>query len=195
MMPVLPNIYVDANRSKRGIVLDLKTPRGPGAAARPRGGVGRRGREHDGGRLGAAWAWRRARCGRSTLRSCPRGPRASGWRGRWPAVPAFDYVVQAATGMEMTQGGGVSPVPVNFTANDYGTGLLLGAGIVLALLGRSRGVAVTGVDASLALTATVFQSEDVAALATVGFCSRSGRGGPARCRPCGNTCIEPRMVG
>src|SRR3984957_17331095 len=26
MMPVLPNIYVDANRSKRGIVLDLKTP-------------------------------------------------------------------------------------------------------------------------------------------------------------------------
>jgi crotonobetainyl-CoA:carnitine CoA-transferase CaiB-like acyl-CoA transferase len=68
----------------------------------------------------------------------------------------------------MTQGGGVRPVPVNFTANDYGTGLLLGAGIVLALLGRTRGVAVTGVDASLALTATVFQSEDVAALALAG---------------------------
>ena len=26
MMPVLPNIYVDGNRSKRGLVLDLKTP-------------------------------------------------------------------------------------------------------------------------------------------------------------------------
>ena len=70
--------------------------------------------------------------------------------------------------MEMTQGGGVRPVPVNFTANDYGTGLLLGAGIVLALLGRAQGVVVTGVDASLALTATVFQSEDVAALAVDG---------------------------
>jgi crotonobetainyl-CoA:carnitine CoA-transferase CaiB-like acyl-CoA transferase len=68
--------------------------------------------------------------------------------------------------MEMTQGGGARPVPVNFTANDYGTGLLLGAGVVLALLGRARGVAVSGVDASLALTATMFQSEDVAALAT-----------------------------
>jgi CoA:oxalate CoA-transferase len=91
-----------------------------------------------------------------------------GVAGPLASRPCFDYVVQAATGMEMTQGGGVRPVPVNFTANDYGTGLLLGAGIVLALLGRSRGVAVTGVDASLALTATVFQSEDVAALATVG---------------------------
>jgi crotonobetainyl-CoA:carnitine CoA-transferase CaiB-like acyl-CoA transferase len=68
----------------------------------------------------------------------------------------------------MTQGGGARPVPVNFTANDYGTGLLLGAGIVLALLGRTLGVAVTGVEASLALTATVFQSEDVAALAIGG---------------------------
>jgi crotonobetainyl-CoA:carnitine CoA-transferase CaiB-like acyl-CoA transferase len=81
--------------------------------------------------------------------------------------PSFDYVIQAATGMEMTQGGGRRPVPVNFTANDYGTGLLLGAGVVLALLGRTRGVAVTGVDASLALTATLFQSEDVATLSTL----------------------------
>jgi formyl-CoA transferase len=89
-----------------------------------------------------------------------------GVAGPLASRPSFDYVVQAATGMEMTQGGGVRPVPVNFTANDYGTGLLLGAGVVLALLGRARGVAVTGVDASLALTATVFQSEDVAALAT-----------------------------
>jgi crotonobetainyl-CoA:carnitine CoA-transferase CaiB-like acyl-CoA transferase len=82
--------------------------------------------------------------------------------------PSFDYVIQAATGMEMTQGGGRRPVPVNFTANDYGTGLLLAAGVVLALLGRARGAAVTTVDASLALTATLFQAEDVAALAVRG---------------------------
>ena len=88
--------------------------------------------------------------------------------GPLAARPSFDYVMQAATGMEMTQGGGSRPVPVDFTANDYGTGLLLGAGIVLALLGRSRGADVTTVDASLALTATLFQSEEVALLAAHG---------------------------
>ena len=130
---------------------------------------------------GSGSAWPRTRL--RTVNPALVYARAKGFGVAGPLAsrPCFDYVVQAATGMEMTQGGGVRPVPVNFTANDYGTGLLLGAGIVLALLGRARGVAVTGVDASLALTATVFQSEDVAALATAGFCSRSGRGGPARC--------------
>jgi crotonobetainyl-CoA:carnitine CoA-transferase CaiB-like acyl-CoA transferase len=167
MMPVLPNIYVDANRSKRGIVLDLKTP-------------------EDRARLldlvaasdvvvenAMAGAWERLGLAENALRAVNPAlvyARAKGFGVAGPLAsrPSFDYVVQAATGMEMTQGGGARPVPVNFTANDYGTGLLLGAGIVLALLGRSRGVAVTGVDASLALTATVFQSEDVAALAVDG---------------------------
>ena len=165
MMPVLPNIYVDANRSKRGIVLDLKTP-------------------EDRARLldlvaasdvvvenAMAGAWERLGLGEDALRAVNPAlvyARAKGFGVAGPLAsrPSFDYVVQAATGMEMTQGGGGRPVPVNFTANDYGTGLLLGAGIVLALLGRARGVAVTGVDASLALTATLFQSEDVAALAS-----------------------------
>ena len=164
MMPVLPNIYVDANRSKRGIVLDLKTP-------------------EDRVRLldlvaasdvvvenAMAGAWERLGLDEAALRAVNPAlvyARAKGFGVEGPLAgrPSFDYVVQAATGMEMTQGGGRRPVPVNFTANDYGTGLLLGAGVVLALLGRARGVAVTGVEASLALTATLFQSEDVAALA------------------------------
>jgi crotonobetainyl-CoA:carnitine CoA-transferase CaiB-like acyl-CoA transferase len=167
MMPVLPNIYVDANRSKRGIVLDLKTP-------------------EDRVRLldlvaasdvvvenAMAGAWERLGLSEEELRAVNPDliyARAKGFGVTGPLArrPSFDYVVQAATGMEMTQGGGARPVPVNFTANDYGTGLLLGAGVVLALLGRARGVAVTGVEASLALTSTVFQSEDVAALAVAG---------------------------
>ena len=175
MMPVLPNIYVDANRSKRGIVLDLKTP-------------------EDRVRLldlvaasdavvenAMAGAWERLGLDEAALRAVNPGlvyARAKGFGVTGPLAtrPSFDYVVQAATGMEMTQGGGVRPVPVNFTANDYGTGLLLGAGVVLALLGRARGVAVTGVDASLALTATVFQSEDVAALATLATGAGAGVG-------------------
>ena len=166
-MPVLPNIYVDANRSKRGLVLDLKTA-------------------EDRARLldlvaasdvvvenAMAGAWERLGLDEAQLRAVNPAlvyARAKGFgvTGPLAARPSFDYVVQAATGMEMTQGGGRRPVPVNFTANDYGTGLLLAAGIVLALLGRARGVAVTGVDASLALTATLFQSEDVAALAATG---------------------------
>ncbi len=167
LMPVLPNIYVDGNRSKRGVVLDLKTP-------------------EDRMRLldlvaasdvvvenAMAGAWERLGLGEDDLRAVNPGlvyARAKGFGVAGPLAgrPSFDYVVQAATGMEMTQGGGARPVPVNFTANDYGTGLLLAAGVVLALVGRARGVAVTGVDASLALTATLFQSEDVAALATGG---------------------------
>ena len=143
LMPVLPNIYVDGNRSKRGLVLDLKTA-------------------EDRARLldlvaasdvvvenAMAGAWERLGLDEAQLRAVNPSlvyARAKGFgvTGPLAARPSFDYVVQAATGMEMTQGGGGRPVPVNFTANDYGTGLLLAAGIVLALLGRARGVAVTG---------------------------------------------------
>jgi formyl-CoA transferase len=120
-----------------------------------------------------AGAWERLGLGEAELRAVNPSlvyARAKGFGVAGPLAsrPSFDYVIQAATGMEMTQGGGSRPVPVNFTANDYGTGLLLAAGIVLALLGRSRGAAVTTVDASLALTATLFQSEEVALLAAHG---------------------------
>ncbi len=167
LMPVLPNIYVDGNRSKRGVVLDLKTA-------------------EDRARLldlvaasdvvvenAMAGAWERLGLDEAQLRAVNASlvyARAKGFgvTGPLAARPSFDYVIQAATGMEMTQGGGGRPVPVNFTANDYGTGLLLAAGIVLALLGRGMGAAVTTVEASLALTSTLYQSEDVAALAVGG---------------------------
>jgi crotonobetainyl-CoA:carnitine CoA-transferase CaiB-like acyl-CoA transferase len=167
LMPVLPNIYVDGNRSKRGVVLDLKT-------------------EVDRTRLldlvaasdvvvenAMAGAWERLGLDEGFLRKANSDlvyarVKGFGLTGPLAMRPSFDYVIQAATGMEMSQGGGHRPVPVNFTANDYGTGLLLAAGIVLALLGRARGVAVAGVDASLALMSTLFQSEDVADLGATG---------------------------
>ncbi len=163
MMPVLPNIYVDGNRSKRGLVLDLKTP-------------------EDRARLldlvaasdvvvenAMAGAWERLGLDEAVLRKANPAlvyARAKGFGVAGPMAtrPTFDYVVQAATGMEMTQGGGERPAPGNVVVNDYGTGLLLAAGIVCALLGRARGTQVTTVDASLAMTATLYQSEDVAVL-------------------------------
>ena len=180
-MPVLPNIYVDGNRSKRGVVLDLKTV-------------------EDRARLldlvaasdvvvenAMAGAWERLGLDEAALRAVNPSlvyARAKGFGATGPLAsrPSFDYVVQAATGMEMTQGGGARPVPVNFTANDYGTGLVLAAGIVLALVGRVMGAAVTTVEASLALTSTLYQSEDVAALAVGGAVPDrvgEGLGGPS----------------
>ncbi len=163
LMPVLPNIYVDGNRSKRGLVLDLKAA---GDRARLLDLVAASDVVVENAMAGA---WERLGLDEAQLRAVNPSlvyARAKGFGVAGPLAtrPSFDYVVQAATGMEMAQGGGARPVPVNFTANDYGTGLLLAAGIVLALLGRARGAAVTTVEASLALMATVFQSEDVASL-------------------------------
>jgi crotonobetainyl-CoA:carnitine CoA-transferase CaiB-like acyl-CoA transferase len=166
LVPLLPNIYADGNRSKRGVTLELR-------------------RDEDRGRLldligaadvvvenAVAGTWERLGLGEEDLRAVNPGivyARAKGFglRGPLASRPTFDYVVQAATGMVMTQGGG-RPQPVNFTANDYCTGLHLAAGIVIGLLARARGVAVTAVEASLMMTATVFQSEDVAELAAYG---------------------------
>jgi crotonobetainyl-CoA:carnitine CoA-transferase CaiB-like acyl-CoA transferase len=166
LVPLLPNIYVDGNRSKRGVTLELR-------------------RDEDRRRLldlvaaadvvienAVEGGWERLGLGEDELRA--RNPsliygRAKGFGLHGPLAtrPSFDYVVQAATGMEMVQGGGRAQ-PVNFTANDYCTGLHLAAGIVLALLARARGVAVTSVVASLMTTATVFESEQVAQLAVHG---------------------------
>ena len=110
IMPVLPNIYVDGNRSKRGLVLDLKTT-------------------EDQARLldlvaasdvvvenAMAGVWERLGLDEAALRAV--NPelvyaRAKGFGVTGPLAsrPSFDYVVQAATGMEMTQGGGERPLP------------------------------------------------------------------------------------
>ena len=70
--------------------------------------------------------------------------------------------------MEMTQGGG-QPRPMNFTANDYCTGIHLAAGCGARAARTRRGAGVTSAEGSLMMTATVFQSEHVAQLA----CHRS----------------------
>jgi crotonobetainyl-CoA:carnitine CoA-transferase CaiB-like acyl-CoA transferase len=179
LMPVLPNIYVDGNRSKRGVVLDLRN-------------------DEDRQRLldivaaadvvvenAMPGTWERLALGEEDLRGVNPGvvyARAKGFGMHGPLVsrPSFDYVVQAATGMEMTQGGGHAQ-PTNFTANDYCTGIHLAAGIVLALLARARGVAVSSVEASLMTSATVFESEHVAEIAAHGH--RDDAVGPGRLGP------------
>jgi crotonobetainyl-CoA:carnitine CoA-transferase CaiB-like acyl-CoA transferase len=161
-----PNIYMDGNRSKRGITLDLRS-------------------EEDRRRLlelvraadvvvenARAGTWEKLGLDEARLRSV--NPdllyarvKGFGLHGPLASRPAFDFVLQAATGMEMTQGAG-QPQPVNFTTLDYGTGLHLAVGAVLALLARARGENITSVDASLMMTATVFQAEHIAQIALDG---------------------------
>jgi crotonobetainyl-CoA:carnitine CoA-transferase CaiB-like acyl-CoA transferase len=175
LMPVLPNIYMDANRSKRGLTLDV---RGDEDRRRLLDLVGVADVVVENA---VAGTWERLGLDEEHLRLA--NPtlvyaRAKGFGlfGPMASRPSFDYVVQAATGMEMTQGAG-QPQPVNFTANDYGTGLHMAAGIVLALLVRVRGTLVSTVEASLMMTAMVFQSEHIAQLALHGRRSQGSDSG------------------
>ena len=130
--------------------------------------------------------WERLALGEEDLRGVNPGvvyARAKGFGMHGPLVsrPSFDYVVQAATGMEMTQGGGHAQ-PTNFTANDYCTGIHLAAGVVArAARPRARASRCRSVEASLMMSATVFQSEHVAEIAARGH--RDDAVGPGRLGP------------
>ena len=183
LMPVLPNIYVDGNRSKRGLVLDLKTPRtGPGCStSSPSSDVVVEN--------AMAGAWERLGLDEAQLRAVNPSlvyARAKGFGVTGPLAARPSFRLRGAGGDRDGDDPGRRrrPVPVNFTANDYGTGLLLAAGIVLALLGRARGRGgdegggVAGADGDRCI-----QSEDVAALAVRRVRCRtgsvSGLGGPS----------------
>jgi crotonobetainyl-CoA:carnitine CoA-transferase CaiB-like acyl-CoA transferase len=160
LMAGLPNIYVDGNRSKRGLILDLSVD------ADRRRFLDLVAASDVVVENAVAGTWERLGLDEAALRA--RNPtliysrsKGFGLAGPLASRPAFDYTVAAATGMELLDGN-MTPQPVNFTANDYGTGLQLAAGTVLALLGRARGHAVTTVEASLMMTATVWQSEQAA---------------------------------
>ena len=48
--------------------------------------------------------------------------------------PGFDQNAQAATGMQLRNGGSGEPGPPPYTFNDYGTGIMAAYGVMLALL-------------------------------------------------------------
>jgi crotonobetainyl-CoA:carnitine CoA-transferase CaiB-like acyl-CoA transferase len=163
LVPSTPNIYMDGNRSKRGMTLDLQGDEDRRRLldlVRAADVVVENARAGTWEKLGLEEAALR-RVNADVLYARVKG---FGMHGPLASRPAFDFVLQAATGMEMTQGAG-QPQPVNFTATDYGTGLHLAVGVVLALLARARGERITSVEASLMMTATVFQAEHVAEIA------------------------------
>ncbi len=85
---------------------------------------------------------------------------AFGQEGPWAMRPGFDQNAQAATGMQVRNGGeDGEPGPPPYTFNDYGTGIMAAYGVILALLERERTGRGQKVDTSLAYTASTFSSE------------------------------------
>ena len=84
---------------------------------------------------------------------------AFGRDGPWSMRPGFDQNAQAATGMQLRNGGSGEPGPPPYTFNDYGTGIMAAYGVMLALLERERTGVGQQVSTSLALTASTFSSE------------------------------------
>ena len=83
---------------------------------------------------------------------------AFGQEGDWAIRPGFDQNAQAATGMQLRNGGGGQPGPPPYTFNDYGTGIMAAYGVMLALLERERIGRGQKIDTSLAYTASTFSS-------------------------------------
>ena len=84
---------------------------------------------------------------------------AFGQDGDWSNRPGYEQNAQAATGVQIRNGGrGATPVHSPYTFNDYGTGLMGAYAVMLALLHRRRTGEGQFVHTSLAQTGSTFSS-------------------------------------
>ena len=79
--------------------------------------------------------------------------------GAWSHRPGWEHLAQAATGMQVARARDGVPQRVPFPCNDYATGLLGCFGALVALIGRDRGTDGLIVRGSLARTASLTQIE------------------------------------
>ena len=84
---------------------------------------------------------------------------AFGQAGDWANRPGYEQNAQAATGVQVRNGGrGAKPIHSPFTFNDYGTGLTGAYAVMLALLHRRRTGKGQFAHISLAQTGSTFSS-------------------------------------
>ena len=84
---------------------------------------------------------------------------AFGQAGEWANRPGYEQNAQAATGVQVRNGGrGAKPIHSPFTFNDYGTGLTGAYAVMLALLHRRRTGRGQFAHISLAQTGSTFSS-------------------------------------
>jgi crotonobetainyl-CoA:carnitine CoA-transferase CaiB-like acyl-CoA transferase len=168
--------FINYNRGKRGLGLDLKTPAGPalflelcGAAdvALDNYRLGVR------GRLGVDHA--AVRAANPRLISC--STNTYGSRGDQAALPGFDPLIQAQSGLMTAQGGASPPVFHTIPVNDVSTAAVTAFAVIAGLNAR----AVTGegqtIETSLAASSTIYQFAELVAF--------EGRAPPpVGCRDC-----------
>ena len=157
----IPFMYLEGNRSKTSVAIDLKDPAG---------------QEHfrklvrgadvviENARAGV---WDRLGLGEAALRELnPQliyaRSKGYGIDGPFAELRAFEHVIQAMTGIQMTQGGAGPPRMMTVPACDYAAPLYLGIGILCSLLSGRRAGEWPGVDTSLAVAASVYEAEHVA---------------------------------
>ena len=84
---------------------------------------------------------------------------AFGQDGEWANRPGYEQNAQAATGVQVRNGGrGQEPIHSPYTFNDYGTGMMGAYAVMLALLHRRRTGKGQFVHTSLAQTGSTFSS-------------------------------------
>ena len=160
-----PGLFINYNRGKRGLGLDLKTPEGRGLflymAERAdividnfRPGV----RE----RLGIDYAALRAV--NPQIISC--SANTYGSKGPDARLPGFDSVLQARSGLMAAQGGeGGEPVYHTIPVNDVATAALTGFAVLAALYARAADGGGQDIETSLAGSSTAFQLGEMVSFA------------------------------
>lgn len=130
-------IFLNANRGKRGIVLNLKAPRASEVLQRLFGWADvflhnmRPAAAERAGITAEAVAAANPRCVYGALRGFGSG-------GPYREKAAYDDVIQAASGMAVVQGAGGDPQYVRTAAADKIVGIVAAASIITALFERER---------------------------------------------------------
>jgi crotonobetainyl-CoA:carnitine CoA-transferase CaiB-like acyl-CoA transferase len=154
----IPFMYLEGNRSKSSAAIDLKDPAG---RERFRELVRCADVVIENARAGV---WDRLGLGEADLHRLNPNliyARSKGYGidGPFAELRAFEHVIQAMTGIQMTQGGTGPPRMMTVPACDYAAPLYLAIGILCSLLSGRRNGNSPGADASLAVAASVYEAE------------------------------------
>ena len=152
------NVSVDTNRGKRSMLLDLKREEGREVLWRlieTADVLVENNRKGSLDKLGLGYEDVRKRKPDIIYASL----NAYGYDGPWSDRPGWEQLAQAASGIQVRQGGrDDAPMRIVYPVTDYGTGMLEAYAVALALHERNRTGRGQSVDTGLALTACLLQS-------------------------------------
>jgi crotonobetainyl-CoA:carnitine CoA-transferase CaiB-like acyl-CoA transferase len=153
-----PYLWLDVNRGKRSLVLDLKTQAAKEIATKLVASADVVLENFRQSKI-AAFGFGYDALTRARPDLIYASLNAYDHEGPWAGRPGWEHNAQAASGMQWGRARGNKPELVPFPVNDYATGLLGALGVVMALVRRDlRGIG-SHVRASLSRSATFIQME------------------------------------